>query len=455
MSSQQQTAYEFANLQGFLNLLVSIIEGAAWAMFGTSIIWQMGFCAWAVAMVWVRPYLFQTQYIAIQKGNEQLATKISWLIRVSMIVTCFSLFSLGWEAFDEYKQNAVENSPQRLLAQSRVEQAQATLESLQASNPYSPEQLASAGFEKSQLEAELQTARAAAQASQQRQLSAIQNELDRFWNQKATNSLGQNTGKTVRQMLGGRCPGGSFYHRKYCPQLTTLKGKAPIVETAQEQRLTTDLSNLSGAIAYKSRLDNAKLVLAEVEQELFAIASDNSNIEYLPPAFHRAASMLQSLGAKNITADVVASFIIILAILLILNSQGIFQVARQMIFEDNKEIERKPTLFEKVKTWLKQRKETRATEEPLVEPATVTATAKQPLKEKKEEGVGYDETKIGFRTTSEKPKAGDTAICPQCGQSFVMKNYRHTYCGEACRLAGNGVTSKAQMLANKKHGIKA
>lgn len=57
MSSQQQTAYEFANLQGFLNLLVSLIEGAAWAMFGTSFVWQAGFCAWAVAMVWVRPYL--------------------------------------------------------------------------------------------------------------------------------------------------------------------------------------------------------------------------------------------------------------------------------------------------------------------------------------------------------------------------------------------------------------
>jgi hypothetical protein len=206
-------------------------------------------------------------------------------------------------------------------------------------------------------------------------------------------------------------------------------------------------------------------VLVEVEEALFKVQANSESAEHLPPAFHRASELFGAIGAEKITGVSVASVIGLMAIFALLMVQTLLAVGAQLTHQDDKEIVEKPTLFEtvfeKVKDWFKQRMSERKTEqeplEPKVEPMTVTATACAPLKE---EGNGYDKTDIGFRTTNdanetnEKPKKVDsTKVCPQCGTSFIVKNYRHTYCCEECRLAAHGYTSKASVLASKnQHG---
>ena len=249
MSKKYFNEYGLYTTNSFVLIVISVIEGAAWASFGTTIVSKLGFCIWAITMVIIRPYLASIQYLAKKRGDMGMASKAGFVINITIAVTVFSLFSLGWDALYKYKEHSIANSPEIALAQSKVEQAQNTLNIIQNGNPYSIEQLTIAESEIARLESALTNVQNKAVASQRRQLSAIQADLDKFWNQTAYNMNGKSTGATVRKMLGGTCPGSSYYHKKYCPQLRALERKAPIVETAEERRIKSELTDLSGAVA--------------------------------------------------------------------------------------------------------------------------------------------------------------------------------------------------------------
>jgi hypothetical protein len=59
----------------------------------------------------------------------------------------------------------------------------------------------------------------------QAKVDDLQGQLDALWASPARNSLGQRTGQTVQSKLNGTCPGTSWYHKKYCPQVQAFETK--------------------------------------------------------------------------------------------------------------------------------------------------------------------------------------------------------------------------------------
>ncbi|WP_141698867.1 hypothetical protein [Candidatus Marithrix sp. Canyon 246] len=59
----------------------------------------------------------------------------------------------------------------------------------------------------------------------QSKIDAIELEVNMLWDTVAVNSIGQRTGKTVRSQLGGRCPGETWYHKKYCSEILAAKAR--------------------------------------------------------------------------------------------------------------------------------------------------------------------------------------------------------------------------------------
>lgn len=449
MSKKYFNEYGLYTTNRFVLIVISGIEGAAWASFGTTMVSKLGFCIWAVTMVIIRPHLASIQYWAKRRGDMAMASKAGFVINITIAVTVFSLFSLGWDSLELYKKHSIANSPEIALAESKVEQAQNTLNIIQNGNPYSIDQLTIAGSEIARLESALTKVREEAITSKKRQLSAIQSDLDKFWNQTAYNMNGKSTGATVRQMLGGTCPGSSYYHNKYCPQLRALEGKAPILETTEERRIKSELTDLSGAVAYKTRLDNAKSALLEAEQNLFTLQSSAPNIDVFPKAFHRLTDLLHSLGADSVNTESVVSLVLILAITSVLVGQIVLSSGSQMAQEDESVvIEHKPTLLDKFKDKVK----TSITEwmdrkNPKKQDHLVTVTAQQEVKKEVKEvkDDDYGETKIGFVTTKTATKeAKDVSMvfCPQCGNQFQKRNYNHTYCCDKCRIASHNFRNK-------------
>ncbi|EDN68185.1 hypothetical protein BGP_5390 [Beggiatoa sp. PS] len=60
------------------------------------------------------------------------------------------------------------------------------------------------------------------------------------------NSLGQRTGQTVQSKLRGTCPGTTWYHRQYCPQIQAIESKI---------------------VAHKTTIDKYSSYLAAVEHK--------------------------------------------------------------------------------------------------------------------------------------------------------------------------------------------
>ncbi len=67
-------------------------------------------------------------------------------------------------------------------------------------------------------------------AKAQSKVDELQTQLDQLWASPARNSLGQRINKTVKSRLG-TCPGGSWYHKKYCPQIQRFQSKIMQYET--------------------------------------------------------------------------------------------------------------------------------------------------------------------------------------------------------------------------------
>jgi hypothetical protein len=59
----------------------------------------------------------------------------------------------------------------------------------------------------------------------QSKIHAVELEVNMLWDTVAVNSIGQRTGKTVRSQLGGVCPGATWYHKKYCPEILAAKAR--------------------------------------------------------------------------------------------------------------------------------------------------------------------------------------------------------------------------------------
>ncbi len=71
-------------------------------------------------------------------------------------------------------------------------------------------------------------------AKAQSKVEELQTELDKLWASPATNSLGQRTNKTVKSRLG-TCPGGSWYHKKYCPQIQSIQSQIMQYQTTMNK----------------------------------------------------------------------------------------------------------------------------------------------------------------------------------------------------------------------------
>lgn len=83
----------------------------------------------------------------------------------------------------------------------------------------------------------------------QLQLSEIQAQIDAIWASPAKNSLNQRTGKTVQAQLGGVCPGTTWYHRKYCPQIQSLDS-----QIKENQTIVDNYTTYLAAVKHKNAM---------------------------------------------------------------------------------------------------------------------------------------------------------------------------------------------------------
>ena len=83
----------------------------------------------------------------------------------------------------------------------------------------------------------------------QAKIQALETQLSALLNEPARNSVGQKTGKTVQRQLGQGCPGGSWYHGKYCPQIEGLKA-----EQAEFKRVIEGHQQYIAALKHKETM---------------------------------------------------------------------------------------------------------------------------------------------------------------------------------------------------------
>ncbi len=106
-----------------------------------------------------------------------------------------------------------------------------------------------------------QYANSASVTEAQSTLSELQTRLDALWHSPARNSRGHRTGQTVQSQLGGSCPGSSWYHRQYCPQIQALES-----EMSESKKSVDNHAAYLAALEYKNTMmkDFANLDLAVI-----------------------------------------------------------------------------------------------------------------------------------------------------------------------------------------------
>jgi cell division protein FtsB len=114
----------------------------------------------------------------------------------------------------------------------------------------------------------------------QSQINAIKLEVNTLWDAPATNSLGQRTGNTVRSQLGGVCPGATWYHKKYCPQILATQAK-----TQPYQDI------IDNHTAYLSAVKHKNNMLKELGNAEYGGMNPNS---YMHPLFIGMATLLDT-----------------------------------------------------------------------------------------------------------------------------------------------------------------
>jgi len=228
MEKQTLQAEGFTQIISYVLVLVAAVEGAAWAAFGVSFWSKAVFIAWAVAMVWTRPWLINTRILALTHRNEKLAASAATWLRISLAITAFSLFSLYSEAMDTYKAKRIAESAPVLAQQAQVEQADALLRQTQESATFSEADLSAAVADNARLQAELQAARSRAQAQFAARQKAVEQELAAFWDNRHAN------GFRYAELLDAQCnPLKTSYGlmksaaTELCPRLQAIQRKLP------------------------------------------------------------------------------------------------------------------------------------------------------------------------------------------------------------------------------------
>ena len=168
MSSIVRKSYEVFNFQNLVNLMVSISEAVAWAAFGVNPIIKTFFVVWALVMVYARPFLAQAEMVAVEDGNEKLASRIRFYYWITIVVTGVSLFSLYSDALEEFKQQRIAQSAGVRLAQVRYDEVKARLDVVLAS--YDESAVMSAIGQKEPLSSDLN-----------RLISAQASQIKAFW----------------------------------------------------------------------------------------------------------------------------------------------------------------------------------------------------------------------------------------------------------------------------------
>ena len=324
----------FTQIISYVLVLVAAVEGAAWAAFGASFWSKTVFIAWAVAMVWTRPWLVNTRILALAHGNEKLAASAATWLKVSLAITAFSLFSLYSESMESYKAQRIAESAPVLAAASRMEQAQGGLQRIKEGARFNDGEISAAVADNTRLQAELQAAQAKAQAAFAAQKTAVQSELAAFWDSQHSN------GFRYAELLDAQCkPLSTRYGpmksaaAELCPRLQAIQKKMPDVAADSEvRRIEAEIAKLAPVLNLHQSIEAAKLAVTQAEEELHTKQSESrvaSGTDVYPPVFHR----LSNLTGGNMTADNLVSVFGMLGILLLLFSLNLFQEGRLLCMQ--------------------------------------------------------------------------------------------------------------------------
>jgi hypothetical protein len=140
----------------------------------------------------------------------------------------------------------------------------------------------------------------------QAQAEELQNKLDVLWASPATNSLGHRTGRSVNSILGATCPGNSWYHRKYCPQIQNIQSKIAPHQTV-----------LKNHVSYLAAIKHKNAMMKELSQ---MNPANINTASYMHPLFIGMAVLFGS------TAELVKYRLLLLTSAMIEMLGGLFFV---------------------------------------------------------------------------------------------------------------------------------
>ncbi|OQY55450.1 MAG: hypothetical protein B6247_07755 [Candidatus Parabeggiatoa sp. nov. 2] len=390
----------------FINFLVGISEVLAWVSLGHTLIAQIIFCAWAIAMVILRPYFALGAAGALARGQIEAAKSAQFWFKVAMFFTAFSLFSLFVDVMQHHAEAKRAEEPIVKLAQAKVTQAQKALNDLKAAHPQFTEgQAITALAEKAQLTAQLQTARANAQTQYAAQTNAVQQQIQTFWNRR------HSSGITAQQIMDEQChPKQSPYggglmkraSRELCPQLKALQAKIPqTANNAEVKRIQNKIDALQPILAYHLKWQEATATLEKAEANWLKHQSEQNLSNYLPPIFVKAAAALNVVGLNFVTPDMILWLFALIAIITVLHGQGFLKVQETIIRtpvpRDMPIPFQKLSLVKRLVSWWHNRHQTNA---PVAMSQPVTVQQEQPVATQ-QEFIGF--TPPGFSANHMQP----------------------------------------------------
>lgn len=316
MSSIVRKSYEVFNFQNIVNLMVSVSEAVAWAAFGVNPLIKSFFVVWALVMVYARPFLAQAELVAVEDGNEKLASRIRLYYWITIVVTGISLFSLYSDALEKFKQQRIAESAGVRLAQVRYDEVKERLDVVLAS--YDESAVMSAIGQKEQLSSQLNHL-----------ISAQASQIKAFWNKTHTNGL------KYSQIMTEDC---TPKHSQYGLMRTAASEIcAELPKNGKVDSVAHNIKSLEATASQKVLVDGLKRQLSEAEQALILAQqeSGSSSQEIFPVVFHRMSS-LTSFTGFTVEPEIIMSVFGVLVILVVLNLQGILKVTHMSINGETK-----------------------------------------------------------------------------------------------------------------------
>ena len=395
--NRNSESFDIQRIKNLILYFIAIAEGLAWYFFGVNLFAQIIFIVWAVLMVWARPQLARVEVIALERGRNKEASVADFWLKISIVITAFSLFSLWIEAMDAYEQKKIAESAVVELAKNKYQQAEQTLKSLKDHAPAELSILADAASQKQQLEGELQQVIAQADAQFAAKTAAVDSRIKNFWNSK------NRGGVTWQDTMTNTCvPKNSPYGggamvslaQQGCQILQSLKSQYPNTDNIPDAiRIKEKLATLESLVNYHTQIENATAALSIASQELAQqMTGVNPNAETLPPVFHQTSRLLKAAVGIEIPARNIMGILGLIGILYLLNVVTLFQKAEVAIKDPvprGLEIKEPPSFIERVKDSILNRIEKNKqnlSEQPNPSVASVNASKK---------------TNIGFIRTDE------------------------------------------------------